>query len=36
MEHVDVGGTQIAYTRVGSGPPLVMVHGAPADSRKVG
>ena len=33
MEHVDVGGTQIAYTRVGSGPPLVMVHGAPADSR---
>ena len=33
MEHVDVGGTQIAYTRAGSGPPLVMVHGAPADSR---
>ena len=33
MEHVDVGGTQIAYIRAGSGPPLVMVHGAPADSR---
>ena len=33
MEHVDVGGTRIAYIRAGSGPPLVMVHGAPADSR---
>ena len=33
MEHVDVGGIQIAYTRAGSGPPLVMLHGAPADSR---
>ncbi len=33
MEHVDVGGVQIAYTRAGSGPPLVMLHGAPADSR---
>jgi len=33
MERVDVGGIQIAYTRAGSGPPLVMLHGAPADSR---
>jgi pimeloyl-ACP methyl ester carboxylesterase len=33
MEHVDVGGVRIAYTRAGSGPPLVMLHGAPADSR---
>ena len=33
MEHVDVGGVQIAYTRAGFGPPLVMLHGAPADSR---
>jgi pimeloyl-ACP methyl ester carboxylesterase len=33
MEHVDIGGIQIAYTRTGSGPPLVMLHGAPADSR---
>ena len=33
MEQVDVGGAQIAYTRAGSGPTLVMVHGAPADSR---
>ena len=33
MEHVEVGGIRIAYTREGSGPSLVMVHGAPADSR---
>jgi pimeloyl-ACP methyl ester carboxylesterase len=33
MEHVDVGGIRIAYAHVGSGPPLVMVHGAPADGR---
>ncbi|HKY16747.1 MAG TPA: alpha/beta fold hydrolase, partial [Microthrixaceae bacterium] len=33
MEHVDVDGVRIAYTRAGTGPPLVMVHGAPADSR---
>ena len=33
MEHVDVGGIQIAYTHAGSGPPVVMLHGAPADSR---
>jgi len=33
MEHVDLDGIRIAYTRAGSGPPLVMVHGAPADSR---
>ncbi len=33
MERVDVGGIQIAYAHVGRGPPLVMLHGAPADSR---
>jgi pimeloyl-ACP methyl ester carboxylesterase len=33
MEHVDVDGMRIAYTRAGSGPPLVMLHGAPSDSR---
>ena len=33
MEHVDVGGSRIAYTRAGSGPPLVLLHGAPCDSR---
>ena len=33
MEHVDVDGMRIAYTRAGIGPALVMLHGAPSDSR---
>jgi pimeloyl-ACP methyl ester carboxylesterase len=33
MEHLDVDGMRIAYTRVGTGPPLVLLHGAPCDSR---
>ena len=33
MKHVDIGGIRIAYTRAGSGPPLVLLHGAPADGR---
>jgi pimeloyl-ACP methyl ester carboxylesterase len=33
VEHLDIDGTRIAYTRAGAGPPVVMVHGAPADSR---
>ena len=33
MEYVDAYGTRIAYTRAGAGPPLVMLHGAPCDSR---
>ena len=33
MDHVDVDGVRIAYTRAGTGPALVMVHGAPCDSR---
>ena len=33
MEHVDVDGVGIAYTRAGSGPPLLLLHGAPSDSR---
>ena len=33
METVDVDGMRIAYTGAGSGPPLVMLHGAPCDSR---
>jgi pimeloyl-ACP methyl ester carboxylesterase len=33
VEHVDVDGMPIAYTRAGSGPALVMLHGAPSDSR---
>jgi pimeloyl-ACP methyl ester carboxylesterase len=33
MEHIDVGGMRIAYTRAGTGPLLVLLHGAPCDSR---
>ena len=33
MEHVDGDGVRIAYRRAGSGPPVVLVHGAPSDSR---
>ena len=33
MEFVEAGGLEIAYERVGEGPPLVLVHGAAEDSR---
>jgi len=33
MEEVDVDGVRIAYTAAGSGPPLVLLHGAPCDKR---
>jgi pimeloyl-ACP methyl ester carboxylesterase len=33
MDQVDVDGMRIAYRRAGIGPVLVMLHGAPADSR---
>jgi hypothetical protein len=33
VEHVDVNGIRIAYSGAGSGASIVMVHGAPADSR---
>ncbi|CAN7378607.1 alpha/beta fold hydrolase [Knoellia sp. LjRoot47] len=33
MERVEVNGLEVAYERVGSGPPLVLVHGAALDSR---
>jgi pimeloyl-ACP methyl ester carboxylesterase len=33
MDHVEVDGMRIAYRRAGDGPALVMLHGAPADSR---
>jgi pimeloyl-ACP methyl ester carboxylesterase len=33
VDHVDVNGLRVSYTRAGSGPALVMLHGAPSDSR---
>jgi pimeloyl-ACP methyl ester carboxylesterase len=33
MEVVRANGVEIAYQRAGEGPPLVLVHGAAADSR---
>lgn len=33
MNHVDVGGLRIAYRRIGTGPPLVLLHGAFCDRR---
>jgi pimeloyl-ACP methyl ester carboxylesterase len=33
LQHVDVGGLSLAYRRAGSGPPLVLLHGAYQDSR---
>ncbi|MET0615415.1 MAG: alpha/beta fold hydrolase [Thermoleophilaceae bacterium] len=33
MEVVRVNGLEVAYERVGAGPPLVFVHGAASDSR---
>ena len=33
VEFVEAGGLEIAYERVGEGPPLIFVHGAAEDSR---
>jgi pimeloyl-ACP methyl ester carboxylesterase len=34
MDQVEVGGLGIAYQRAGTGPPLVLLHGGPLDSRE--
>jgi pimeloyl-ACP methyl ester carboxylesterase len=33
METIEVGGLRIAFEQVGTGPPLVLLHGILADSR---
>ena len=33
-DQIEVGGLPIAYRRVGVGPPLVLLHGGPLDSRE--
>ena len=34
MDRIEVGGLRIAYRRAGTGPPLVLLHGGPSDSRE--
>jgi pimeloyl-ACP methyl ester carboxylesterase len=34
VDEIDVGGLRIAYKRAGSGPPLMLLHGGPLDSRE--
>ena len=34
MDQIDVGGLRIAYRQTGLGPPLVLLHGGPLDSRE--
>lgn len=33
MDEIEVAGLRIAYERAGDGPPLVLLHGVPGDSR---
>jgi pimeloyl-ACP methyl ester carboxylesterase len=33
-DQIEVGGVRIAYRQVGIGPPLVLLHGGPLDSRE--
>jgi pimeloyl-ACP methyl ester carboxylesterase len=34
MDQIEVEGLRIAYRRAGEGPPLVLLHGGPLDSRE--
>jgi pimeloyl-ACP methyl ester carboxylesterase len=34
MEEIEVGGYRVAFERRGAGPPLVLLHGWPLDSRE--
>jgi hypothetical protein len=34
MDEIEVAGHRIAYARKGQGPPLVLLHGWPMDSRE--
>ena len=33
MDTIEVSGLRIAFERAGDGPPLVLLHGLPGDSR---
>ena len=34
MDHIEVGGLRVAFERRGEGPPLVLLHGWPSNSRE--
>lgn len=34
MDQIEVGGLRIAFRQAGAGPPLVLLHGGPVDSRE--